>query len=79
MHCYALVLPYVGRLDVFPYYGPLCSPGSSWDWSQGELEVIIQNRWHVLWTPRKRGEAAPNRGIKNNVDHKPGEPGTAHA
>ena len=55
MHCYALVVPFVGRLDVFPYYGPVLSCGSSWEWLKGELEVIIQNRWHVLWTPRKRG------------------------
>ena len=79
MHCYALVFPFVGRLDVFPYYGPVVDGPWSWDWFKGELEVIIQNRWHVLWTPRKRGEAVPNRGSTNNADHKPGDTGTAHA
>ena len=76
MHCYALVIPFVGRLDVFPYYGPRLS-GSQWKRYPGELEVIIQNRWHVLWTPRKRGRTHQREG--KDANHKPGEPGTAHA
>ncbi len=77
MHCYALVIPFVGRIDVFPYYGPAL-PGSQWKRYPGELEVIIQNRWHVLWTPRKRG-VCTHQGEVPNAHHKPGKPGEAHA